>query len=110
MVPNYMSVVFMHGEDLGLTEEQSTTFAKWQQKFHAPTQEKMNLVIAKKKDLYNASLEEKSLEDILKMQDEITKLMREIVEQKTNCRDKLQKVLSEDQWEKVVKMTRKMKA
>lgn len=105
-VPNYMRIVVMHGDDLDLTTEQSNQLAKWREKSHHRVNGLVNEVIEGEKALKQASMENKSREEMNQMAQAVMEKRLAIIDVKTRYRDNMRKILNDKQWNKVVETSK----
>ncbi len=108
LVPNYMRVVVMQGDLLNLTKEQNAKLEEWRSAHHADMQKLKEEIKAKKKSLFEASMKGASSDELIHLLNEKNKLEQKMVENKTECRDFLREVLTEEQWNKLLDAYGKM--
>ncbi|OQY46627.1 MAG: hypothetical protein DRR08_24190 [Candidatus Parabeggiatoa sp. nov. 2] len=107
-LPNFMVVFVKYGDMLDMSTKQEQALKKWGKK-HQPIAQKLVKAIMKgEKQLHQAAIDGASKEKIMAQFDESLKARRELAELKTDCRDNLRKVLSEDQWDQVVELYTEM--
>jgi flagellar motility protein MotE (MotC chaperone) len=107
-LPNFMIVLKKHGDMLALSADQKQTLKKWG-KEHKPIAKKLVKAIMKgEKQLHQATLDGASKEEIMAELDKLLKARRELAALKTDCRDNLRKVLSDEQWNQVVELYTEM--
>jgi hypothetical protein len=107
-LPNFMIVFVKYGDMLDLSATQKQTLKKWG-KEHKPVAQKMVKAIMKgEKQLHQAAIDGASKEEIMAQLDELLKARRELAALKTDCRDNLRQVLSDEQWNQVVDLYTEM--
>ena len=101
-LPNFMLVIVNHGKSLNLSEEQQSALKAWG-KEHKPLVKKMvNGITLGEKALHQAALDGASKAHMMAELDGLLEKRKALAEMKTNCRDKMREVLSEEQWEQVI--------
>jgi len=101
-VPNYMQAINKNADELLLSPEQKSVFNAWNADHHPQMMEMANKVIALEKEIYEASFQEASSDEILIKIDKISQLRNNIVSGKTSCRDMVLENLKSEQWEKLI--------
>ncbi|MEK8020224.1 MAG: hypothetical protein VSS75_025410 [Candidatus Parabeggiatoa sp.] len=107
-LPNFMLVMANHGEMLDLSEDQQATLKAWG-KVHKPISKQLVKAITQgEKELHQVALEGASKADMMAKLDGLLEKRKELAELKTNCRDKMREVLSDEQWEQVIEYYKDM--
>jgi len=103
-MPNLMRVVKRHADMLSLTEEQSKALAEWRHASHHSMHASVNEVHRLENALFDASMSGKSKEEIMGLATKVLDLRKEIISRKTDCRDNMKSILTEEQFSEVVKL------
>ncbi|MES9940854.1 MAG: Spy/CpxP family protein refolding chaperone [Candidatus Thiodiazotropha sp. 6PLUC2] len=103
-MPNYMKVVKQHEAALDLSEEQSKELAAWRESHGKPMHAKVAQITELEKSIYDATMAGKSKAEILDLASKMLELRSTIISTKIDCRDNMKRVLSEEQFAKVVKL------
>jgi len=101
-LPNFMLVIVNHGKMLDLSEEQQAALKAWGKEHKPLAQQLVSAITQGEKALHQASLEGVSKADMMAQLDGLLEKRKALAEFKTNCRDKMHEVLSEDQWKQVI--------
>ncbi|MCP5231120.1 MAG: hypothetical protein H6948_03340 [Zoogloeaceae bacterium] len=101
-MPNLMQVVVKMGDQLNLSEEQSAELAKWREEHMTPMHGTVDELVRMEAELNKAALEGASRARLLGMYSDIAQIRRDIVSTKIACRDNMKRVLSEEQFNKVI--------
>lgn len=105
-MPDLMPVVMHHGDLLDLTAEQKTELAKWRKNHHQAQRHLSNEIRRNQADMLKAALEGKPVDELLTYEKAIDAKRVKFITRKAACRDNMKKILSPDQWQKVVKIYR----
>lgn len=103
-VPSFMMVVMKHGDQLNLSEQQAAALADWRNANHHPTHKKVAEIHQLEKDMFDASMSGKSKQEIMDIADKAMELRKAVISGKTDCRDSMRAILSEEQYAKVVRL------
>lgn len=104
--PNLMQAVLKMGDQLNLDEKQKATLKKWRDK-RGPATRKLALDIMKmEKDIYQASLAGDPEEKIKAITKNLMQARTRMIEGKIKCRDNMRKILTDEQFKKVVSLYR----
>lgn len=103
-VPNYVAVIKKNSQALNMSTEQMDQVMAWN-KANGPKMHDMVMsVIVGEKQLAEASMSGVSAEEILAMAEKVHKTRLDIIAGKTRCRDRMLKILDDEQWTKLVAM------
>ncbi len=101
-LPNFMLVMVNYGDMLDLSKEQQMALKAWG-KVHKPLSKQLIKAINQgEKTLHQAALEGVSKADMMAQLDGLLEKRKALAEFKTNCRDNMREVLSDEQWEQVI--------
>jgi len=101
-LPNFMLVIVNHGKMLDLSEEQQAALKAWGKEHKPLAQQLVSAITQGEKALHQASLEGVSKADMMAQLDGLLEKRKELAEFKTDCRDNMREVLSDEQWEQVI--------
>ena len=101
-LPNFMLVMLEYGEKLNLSEEQQAALKAWGKEHKPLAQQLVSAITQGEKALHQASLEGVSKADMMAQLDGLLEKRKELAEFKTDCRDNMREVLSDEQWEQVI--------
>jgi hypothetical protein len=101
-LPNFMLVMLEYGEKLNLSEEQQAALKAWGKEHKPLAQQLVSAITQGEKALHQASLEGVSKADMMAQFDGLLEKRKELAEFKTDCRDNMREVLSDEQWEQVI--------
>jgi len=105
-MPNLMRVALGNSNLLGLSKSQIDSLQSWRAANQGNLRSLVQQVMAEEKILHEHSLTNES--DIVKRVDNVLKLRLQIMQTKTNCRVNLKKILTKEQFNKVVSIYRSM--
>jgi hypothetical protein len=105
-LPNLMKVVSKYGDQLDLSEQQNAALADWRKKNNKKTHALVKQVIASEKQLHTAALSNASQSELQDLMDKVLGVRLQIAKTKISCRENMRKILSNDQWNKVVTLYR----
>jgi len=101
-MPNLMKVVKKHGDELNLSEAQKAELNRW----HDQNAKTMHANFAKvgemEKALNAAALDGRPKAELMVMASRIMNLRTDIISVKTDCRDNMRRVLSAEQYDKLL--------
>ena len=103
-VPNYMSIIKMNADKLGLNEEQNNQVMVWKKKNGEKMAVMVKSVMAGEKEIKLASMNGVSSSEIATMSNNLMDTRKKIIAGKTTCRDYMMKVLTEAQWKQLTDM------
>ena len=103
-VPNYMSIIKMNADKLGLNEEQKNQVMVWKNKNGEKMAVMVKSVMAGEKEIKLASMNGVSSSEIATMSNNLMDTRKKIIAGKTTCRDYMMKVLTEAQWKQLTDM------
>jgi len=101
-VPNYMQAINTNSEELNITDSQSKKISQWSNTHHPKMMEKASKIITLEKEINEASVLKTSKDKILEKVNAIEQIRVGIVTTKTNCRDEVSKILTDDQWNALI--------
>lgn len=102
--PSLMSILVSQATELGLNAEQQSKLADWR-KAAQPQREKMERdIIADRLAINQAMLDGKSNAEVQAMVKTLQRKEIKLVVAKLACRDNAKKVLTKEQWEKLIAM------
>jgi hypothetical protein len=103
-MPNLMKVVKKHGDELNLSEAQQAELTRW----HDHNAQHMHANFAKvgemEKELNAAALAGRPKAELMVMASRIMNLRTDIISVKTDCRDNMRRVLSAEQYAKLLEL------
>ena len=103
-VPNYVAVIKKNSQTLNMSKEQMDQVMAWN-KANGPKMHDMVMsVIAGEKQMAEASMAGVSADEIIAMAEKVHKTRLEIIVGKTRCRDRMLKILDDEQWTKLTAM------
>lgn len=105
-MPNLMPIIMHHGEMLDLTEKQRTQLANWRSTHHQAQQHLKKEIHTNQDAMLKAALDGKSLDELLVYEKAIDGKRIQFITRKAACRDNMKKVLSPEQWQKVMEIYR----
>ncbi|MCU7940704.1 MAG: hypothetical protein KZQ64_14435 [gamma proteobacterium symbiont of Bathyaustriella thionipta] len=100
-VPNYMSIIKMNADKLGLNDEQKNKVMVWKKKNGPKMAAMVKSVIEGEKELKIASMDGVPQTEISAMSDKLLDTRKKIISGKTTCRDYMMDVLSDAQWKQL---------
>ncbi len=101
-LPNFMLVIVNDGEMLDLSEDQQAALKAWGKEYKPLAQQLVSAITQGEKALHQASLEGVSKADMMAQLDGLLEKRKKLAEFKTDCRDNMREVLSDEQWEQVI--------
>ncbi|MCW8928810.1 MAG: hypothetical protein OQL19_01075 [Gammaproteobacteria bacterium] len=101
-VPNYMSIIKVNADKLGLNEEQKSKVMAWKKKNGKKMADMVSSVIEGEAQIKNASMDGVSQSEISIMTKKLMDTRAKIIAGKTICRDYMMDVLSKEQWQQLV--------
>lgn len=101
-MPNLMKVVSKMGDQLDLTEEQNAELAKWREAHRSDMRATVKDLMRMETELGKAALDGTNRARLMGMYSDIAKTRRDIVTTKITCRDNLKRILTEEQFNKVI--------
>ena len=103
-MPNLMKVIIKHPSELTLTDDQSTELKKWRDAHMPASKQLAAKIITLETELHKAAMDNKPLEKIDQLANEIMKNRTKIIHGKALCRDNMKKILSDEQFDTVLKL------
>jgi hypothetical protein len=103
-VPNLMIVVKKMSDKLNLTEQQAADLKQWQDERGPIMQKQYAAVLKAEADLQDAALSNAPPEKIAELSDTIMQERIKIIRSKAFCRDNMQRILDNEQFEKVIEL------
>jgi hypothetical protein len=107
-LPNLMITIVEHGDMLDLSPEQDQALADWRAKQKSIMAELVMAIKNGEQQLEEASLNGASKKEIMAQLDALLEKRRQIADIKTDCRDNMRRILSDEQWNEVVSLYRGM--
>lgn len=106
-VPNYVLMIKNNAEKLGMFADQMKAVKAWNSKHSSKMSEWVKAVIEGEQKLKMASLNGRSMDEILEMSQSVHESRQAIIQGKTECRDHIRGILDENQWNKLVVLIKK---
>ena len=100
-MPNYVSLVTKHSEQLKLTKAQKAKLMDWKKEHGATMALMAEAVLKAESELKEASYNGAPLHKIKKMAKGLMEKRTKIIVSKTKCRNFMMKTLNKSQWNKV---------
>lgn len=101
-MPNYMPVAMKNAKSLALTDEQTAKLKNWVAANNKKSVEVVKRIIQLENDLAMASINGADKPTLMKKYSEMADLRIKLASSKTDCRDNIRKILSTEQWKKLV--------
>lgn len=101
-MPNLMKVMVKMGDQLDLSEEQSEDLAKWREAHQGSMRATVTDLTRMEAELGKAALDGTNRARLMGMYSDIARVRRDIVTSKIACRDNLKRILTEEQFNKVI--------
>ena len=103
-MPKLMLMIIMHEKELSLSKKQKSAFELWRLKNMNHWSELFSDVLKNEKIITQQALIMEPNDILMKQFDEMTKKRREMAQMSLNCRNNMQKILSEKQWITLLKL------
>jgi len=103
-MPKFMAIILMHGAELNLNPEQNKALEDWRLKNMNHWSILFGEVLSAEKQLTQDAIELKDAKKMMATFKEMTEKRIEMATMTLACRDNMKKVLTEEQWNKVVKL------
>ena len=103
-MPKLMAIILMHKKELQLTVEQNKYLEDWRLENMNRWALFFDQVLSTEKKITQQSLAMESNSQLMKEFDEMAKSRRIMAQMSLNCRDNIKKVLSDEQWKKMIKL------
>lgn len=103
-MPNLMKIVNKQGDQLGLSDDQAKQLAAWRESNMKPMHARAERVMALEAELKQAALDGKPKAELMGMASRIMTERTQIIATKADCRDNLKRVLSPEQFAKLVSL------
>ena len=101
-VPNYMSIIKMNADTLGLNSDQKSKVMVWKKKNGPKMAVMVDSIIKGEEEIKSASMAGVSQDKIKAMADALMDTRKKIIIGKTTCRDYMMSVLSDAQWQQLI--------
>lgn len=108
-MPNLMKVVKKHGDQLNLTSDQSAKLQEWRETHMKPIHAQRDDIKQMEIALNEAALAGKPKAELMVMASKIMNARTDIISTKVDCRDNMRRILSPQQYEKVLLIYAEMK-
>ena len=102
-----MQVINQHADELNLSATQATALADWRKQHMDPMQAQVKHVVQMEQALNTAALAGKSKAELMNMTNRILAERRDIISTKIDCRDNMKKILTAEQFDKVLAIYQK---
>ncbi|MFP5402514.1 MAG: Spy/CpxP family protein refolding chaperone [Gammaproteobacteria bacterium] len=102
--PTLMPVAIDHAKDLGLSDDQKAKLEAWIASGRADRERMEREIVADRKAINQAMIDGKGNADIQKMVRDVQRKEIKLVVAKLACRDYTRKVLTPEQWKKVIEL------
>ena len=102
--PNLMQVIKKMGDKLNLTEKQVTDLEKWGSERGPIMKKQYQAVTQLEADIFQAGLNNESVDKISQLGDAITQERIKIIRGKMFCRDNMKRILDDKQYNKVIEL------
>jgi len=103
-MPNYMPVLMKNAKNLALSAEQTEKLKSWVAANNEKTANVVKKIVAIENSLALASMNGADKPTLMKKYSEMADLRMKIASSKTDCRDNIRKILTNEQWNKLVKL------
>lgn len=104
--PSLMPILAKQADALGLNEEQKARLADWRRVAQANREKLEKEIAADRLAINQAMLDGKSNAEIQKMMRNVQRKELKLVVGKLACRDNAKKILTPEQWEKLIELYR----
>lgn len=102
--PNLMQVIKKMGDKLNLTKKQVTDLKKWGSERGPIMKKQYQAVMQLEADIFQAGLNNESVDKISQLGDAITQERIKIIRGKMFCRDNMKRILDDKQYNKVIEL------
>lgn len=109
-MPNLMKVIHKRGDELDLSPEQAQALETWRIRHMEPMHGKVAEIAELEKALNNAALQGRPKAELMTMNARVLAMREQIVSTKIDCRDNMRRVLSPEQYVKVLSLYSEMQA
>lgn len=109
-MPNYMSTLMANADALNVSPEQKAELKKWISANNKKTADVVKQIVELEAGVAAASLSGEDKEALMQKFGEMADLRLKIATSKTACRDNVRKILSAEQWDKLVVLQRAVMA
>lgn len=106
-MPNLMQVINKHADQLNLSAKQAAALADWRKQHMDPMHDQVKHIVQMEQDLNAAALAGSSKAEIMALANKILQERRDIISTKTDCRDNMKRILTPEQFEKVLAIYQK---
>jgi len=107
-MPNLMKVIKKEGDQLNLTAEQAKALETWRERHGEPMHAKAAELKKMEQALNQAAMEGRPKAELMNMASRIMNERMNIVSTKTDCRDNMRRILSAEQYNKVLALYQQM--
>lgn len=101
-MPNLMMIAKKNAAELNLTADQEKVLARWREKNHSVNKAQVEKVIKLENEIMMASLSGEDKASLMAKVDEMLAVRREIASRKVLCRDNLKRILSDEQYQRLI--------
>jgi hypothetical protein len=106
--PKYMLIVLMHGPSLALNAEQEKALEAWRTEHMNPWSIMFEQVLQSEKAITEASLKGATAQELIPEYQKIFDTRKRMTTMSAQCADNMKKVLTKEQWQKMVSIYRKL--
>jgi len=103
-MPKLMLIILMHKNELQLTNEQTKALEDWRLKNMVHWSILFDQVLQTEKEITQQALAMESASGLMKQFNEMAEKRQEMAQMSLACRDNMKKILSEAQWQEVVRL------
>ncbi len=103
-MPKLMLIILKHEKELALTDIQTKALEEWRLKNMVHWSILFDQVLQSEKKVTQQALAMESNNSLMQQFDAMAKKKREMAQMSLNCRDNMQTILSEHQWQEVVQL------
>ncbi len=103
-MPNYMPVIMKNAKDLALTSDQTEKLKSWVAANNKKAEDVVKKIVQLENNLAMESINGVDKPTLMKEYSEIADLRIKLASSKTDCRDNIRKILSTEQWQKLVSL------
>lgn len=103
-MPKLMAIILMHKKDLEITKKQHEQLEEWRLEHMNHWALLFEKILNTEKKITQQSLEMAPNASLMKQFDKMAKHRRKMAQMSLDCRDNMKKVLSDSQWEEMVRL------
>jgi hypothetical protein len=107
-VPNYMSIIKVNADKLGLNDEQKAKVLDWKNKKGKKMAAMVQGVMDAEAKIKAASIEGSDAKEITTMAQDLMDKRMKIITNKTECRDYMSNILTKAQWKQLMAIVKAM--